>query len=166
MGHWKKILLFGEILKIDGVKCHTACSHACFLDVLKASNPLYRWIKQSAYELKAIPADLLTSRLEGYSCLSKTFNNGWPQEHFSCPGGVKKMVCDLLPHQKLTTYRKLDSSSAVLFEGVWHPSLQKFGALGWNHPASEKCMCAAIWAVNPVELLKHCTVVVVMKNRF
>lgn len=98
------------------LKCHTACSHASFLDVLKTPNPLYRWIKQSAYELKAIPADLLTSRLEGYSCLSKTFSNGWPQEHFSCPGGVKKTVCDLLPHQKLVTCRKLDSGSAVLFE--------------------------------------------------
>lgn len=148
------------------LKCHTACSHASFLDVLKTSNPLYRWIKQSAYELKAIPADLLTSRLEGYSCLSKTFSNGWPQERFSCPGDVKKTVCDLLPHQKLVTCSKLDSGSAILFECVWHPSLQRFGALVWKFPVSDKCMCAPIWAVNPAVLSKHCTVVVATKNRF
>lgn len=148
------------------LKCHTACSHVFFLDVLKTSNPLYRWIKRSAYELKAIPADLLTSRLEGYSCLSKTFSNGWPQEHFSCPGGVKKAICDLLPCQKLVPCRKLDSSSAIIFECVWHPSLRRFGALGWKDPASHKYMCAAIWTVNPVVLLKYYTVVAAMKNRF
>lgn len=114
------------------LKCHTVCSHGCFLDVLKTSNPLYRWNKQPAYELKARHADLLTSRLEGYSYLSKNFSNGWPKDCSSCPGGVKKMVCDLLPHQKLVTCGKLDDSSAVLFKHIWHPGLQRFWALGWE----------------------------------
>lgn len=37
---------------------------------------------------------------------------------FSCPSGAKKMADDLLPHQKLVTCGKLDTSSAVLFTHI------------------------------------------------
>lgn len=140
------------------LKCHTVCSHACFLDVLKASNPLYRWNKQPAYELKAMPVDLLTSRLEDCSCPSENFSNGWPKDCFSCPSGVKKMVCDLLPHQKLVTCGKLDNSSAVLFKHIWQPSLQRFGALGWEDCLRQIRACSNLNSESSLALeALHCS---------
>lgn len=142
------------------LKCCIVYSYTCFLDILKTSNPLYRWNGQPAYELKAVLADLLTSRLESYSCLNKNFSIEWLKYCLIARVVWKKMVCHLLPHQKLVKCRKFDSNSAALFKCIWDPSPIETGALGW-----EDCLLlVAIWAMTPASLWKNCTVVVALEN--